>query len=106
MFITVGLFMFLSYYLAPGKNPALIPIGKLFGVTIFFQPMRWFIVSYVRIIALLLAAIFYFSSNRERDILVGLRSARVLAAEKPPLYVLHPDAKACYVKSIYLDFGL
>ena len=77
MFITVGLFMFLSYYLAPGKNPALIPMGKLLGVTIFFQPMRWFIVSYVRIIALLLAAIFYFSSNRERDILVGLRSARV-----------------------------
>lgn len=77
MFITVGLFMFLSYYLAPGKNPSLIPMGKLFGVTIFFQPMRWFIVSYVRIIALLLAAIFYFSSNRERDILVGLRSAKV-----------------------------
>ena len=77
MFLTVGVFMFLSYYLAPGKNPAFIPIGKLFGITLFFQPMRWFIVSYVRIIALLLAAIFYFSSNRERDILVGLRSARV-----------------------------
>lgn len=77
MFITVGLFMFLSYYLAPGKNPELIPMGKLLGVTLFFQPMRWFVVSYVRIIALLLAAIFYFSSNRERDILVGLRSAKV-----------------------------
>ncbi|MEW6623512.1 MAG: energy-coupling factor transporter transmembrane component T [Bacillota bacterium] len=37
-------------------------------------PIRWALVSYIRILALILASIFYFSTNRERDILAGFRS--------------------------------
>lgn len=73
MMLTVGLFMFLTYVFFPGKNPENIPIASLFGKEIYYQPIRWAVVSYIRILALLFASIFYFSTNRERDILAGLR---------------------------------
>lgn len=77
MMITIGFFIFLTYWLAPGNDPSNIPMGKLLGKPLYYQPIRWAIVSYVRILALLFAAIFYFTTNREKDILAGLRAARV-----------------------------
>lgn len=77
MMFTVGMFIFLTYWLAPGKDPEYIMMGKLFGKPLYYQPIRWALVSYVRIIALLFASIFYFSTNRERDILAGFRAAKM-----------------------------
>lgn len=74
MMVTVGVFMFLTYIFFPDKDPANIPVGHLLGKTLYYQPLRWAFVSYIRILALLYASIFYFSTNRERDILAGLRS--------------------------------
>lgn len=77
MMFTVGLFVFLTYWLAPGKDPANIEFATLFGKPLYIQPIRWALVSYIRILALLFAAIFYFSTNKESDILVGFRAMKV-----------------------------
>jgi energy-coupling factor transporter transmembrane protein EcfT len=74
--VTVALFMFIVAFLAPGNPAALTPF-QLGGLTFYFEPMWWAFVSYVRLMAMLLGAILYFSTNRERDVLVGLRSVRV-----------------------------
>lgn len=75
MMVTVGIFIFLTYIFFPGKDPDYIPIASILGKEIYYQPIRWALVSYIRILALILASIFYFSTNRERDILAGFRSA-------------------------------
>lgn len=74
MMVTVGLFIFLTYLFFPGYEPGYIQVGSVFGRPVYYQPLYWAFVSYVRIIALLFASIFYFSTNRERDILAGFRS--------------------------------
>lgn len=74
--VTVALFMFAVAFLAPGNPATLTPI-ELLGARLYFEPMWWAFVSYVRLMAMLLGAILYFSTNRERDVLVALRSLRV-----------------------------
>lgn len=74
MLVTVGVFIFLTYVFFPGTNPAYIQIGTIFGKKVYYQPLRWALVSYIRILALIYASIFYFSTNRERDILAGFRA--------------------------------
>lgn len=76
MLFTIGVFIFLTYWLAPGKDPEYIKIGSLLGKPFYYQPMRWAFVSYIRILALIFASIFYFSTNRETDILAGFRAAK------------------------------
>lgn len=73
LLVTVALFMFVVAYLAPGEKAQLTPV-KLAGLTLYWEPMRWAFVSYVRLMAMLFGAILYFSTNRERDVLVGLRT--------------------------------
>lgn len=73
---TVAIFMFGVAFLAPGDRATLTPF-RLFGLTFYFEPMWWAFVSYCRLIAMLFGAILYFSTNRERDTLVALRSLRV-----------------------------
>src|SRR5579883_3204717 len=68
---TVALFMFGVAFLAPGDRAHLAAF-RLAGLTFYFQPMWWAFVSYCR-----LGAILYFSTNRERDTLVALRSLRI-----------------------------
>ncbi|MBV4427520.1 energy-coupling factor transporter transmembrane component T family protein [Clostridium tyrobutyricum] len=77
MMICAGVFTFLTYIFFPGKDPNYIVIGSLFGKTIYYQPIMRAFVSYSKIIALLLSSIFYFSTNRERDILASLRTLKV-----------------------------
>jgi len=73
---TVALFMFGVAFLAPGDRARLAPF-RLAGLTFYFQPMWWAFVSYCRLVAMLFGAILYFSTNRERDTLVALRSLRI-----------------------------
>ena len=76
LLVTVALFMFTVAYLAPGNRAELTEV-RVLGVPFYFEPMWWAFVSYVRLVAMLFGAILYFSTNRERDILVGLRTVRV-----------------------------
>ncbi|HXG26142.1 MAG TPA: energy-coupling factor transporter transmembrane component T [Candidatus Binatia bacterium] len=74
--VTVALFMFTIAFVSPGDTERLSRF-ELAGLTFYFEPMWWAFVSYVRLMAMLLGAILYFSTNRERDVLVALRSLRV-----------------------------
>ena len=73
---TVALFMGIVVVLAPGKDPSFTPL-EVFGVTIYYQPVFFTFAAYWRLIAMLFGTILYFSLNRERDILVGLRAMRL-----------------------------
>lgn len=77
MIVTVGIFIFLTYVIFPGDDPQNIPFFKILGYQVYYQPVRWALVTYVRILTLIFASIFYFCTNRERDILAGLRSVGV-----------------------------
>lgn len=73
---TVALFMGIVVVLAPGKDPSFTPL-EVFGVTIYYQPAFFTFAAYWRLLAMLFGTILYFSLNRERDILVGLRAMRL-----------------------------
>lgn len=76
LLVTLFLFMFLVVLIFPGQDAAYTHI-RLGPVGTFYQPIFWAFVSYCRILALLFASIFYFSTNLERDTLVALRTLRV-----------------------------
>lgn len=74
--LTVAAFMFIVAFLAPGNTASLHRV-EIEGLAFYFEPLWWAFVSYVRLMAMLLGAILYFSTNRERDVLVALRTLRV-----------------------------
>lgn len=73
---TVAIFMFTVVILAPGNDPSYTPLEVL-GITIYYQPVFFTFAAYWRLIAMLFGTILYFSTNRERDLLVGLRALRL-----------------------------
>jgi energy-coupling factor transporter transmembrane protein EcfT len=73
---TVAFFMFTVVILAPGNDPSYTPI-KVGWLTLYFQPVFFAFGAYWRLMAMLFGTILYFSTNRERDLLVALRSLRL-----------------------------
>ena len=73
---TVAIFMFTVVILAPGNDPSYTPLD-VFGITIYYQPVFFTFAAYWRLIAMLFGTILYFSTNRERELLVGLRALRL-----------------------------
>ena len=73
---TVAIFMFTVVILAPGEDPSYVPLD-VFSVTIFYQPVFFTFAAYWRLIAMLFGTILYFSTNRERDLLVSLRTVKL-----------------------------
>jgi len=73
---TVAFFMFTIVLLAPGKDPSYVPI-KFGPITFYYQPVFFTFAAYWRLIAMLFGTIFYFSTNRERDMLVAFRTLRL-----------------------------
>lgn len=73
---TVAIFMFSVVILAPGNDPSYTPL-EVFGKTIYYQPVYFTFAAYWRLIAMLFGTILYFSTNRERELLVGLRALRL-----------------------------
>jgi energy-coupling factor transporter transmembrane protein EcfT len=73
---TVAIFMFTVAILAPGQDPSFTRL-KIFGVTLYYQPVFFAFAAYWRLMAMLFATILYFSTNRERDMLVGMRTMRL-----------------------------
>ncbi|WP_196595988.1 energy-coupling factor transporter transmembrane component T family protein [Pectinatus frisingensis] len=71
--ITLTCFLLASYTIFPTKLPGEMPI-HIAGFPIYKYSVLWSICIYIRILTLVLSSIFFFSTNRERDILVGLRS--------------------------------
>lgn len=74
MIFTIGLFIMATYVFFPvGKGEKLVLYQ--WGTIVFeYHSLMWAVSVYIRIVALIYASIFYFSTNRERDILVAFRS--------------------------------
>lgn len=75
--IGAGVFTFLTFIFFPGDITNYIVIGDIFGKEIYYEPILKACVAYSKILALLLSSIFYFSTNRERDILASLRAVKI-----------------------------
>ncbi len=73
---TVAFFMFIVVILAPGEDPSYTPLD-MGPITIYYQPVFFAFAAYWRLIAMLFGTILYFSTNRERDMLVAMRSLRL-----------------------------
>lgn len=72
LIITMFLFMMGTYLIFPGDTSG--PIAFTWGpIEAYFEPLMFAFANYFRIVALVFAAIFYATTNRERDIIVGLR---------------------------------
>lgn len=76
LIFTVALFMFSIVLIFPGSNPEYVPI-QIGPIKTYYQPFRWAFASYWRLIAMLFGTILYFSTNRERDMLVAMRGLRL-----------------------------
>jgi energy-coupling factor transporter transmembrane protein EcfT len=74
--VTVAIFMFTVVLLAPGDDPSFTPV-EIGGFTIYFEAVYFTFGAYWRLIAMLFGTILYFSTNRERDMLVAMRSLRL-----------------------------
>ncbi|MEW5816419.1 MAG: energy-coupling factor transporter transmembrane component T [Spirochaetota bacterium] len=76
LMFTVAMFMFTISILFPGKGSALHSFVFL-GITFYLEPLYWTFASYWRLMAMLFGTIQYFTTNRERDTLVAIRTLMV-----------------------------
>ncbi len=76
MMVLVFCFISFSYLVFPTKNAGDLPVAVGPFMVYRGSLLRGFLV-YTRVVALLFATIVYFSTNRERDILVALRTLHV-----------------------------
>jgi energy-coupling factor transporter transmembrane protein EcfT len=73
MFISVFVFIMLVHLLAPINKEEQLIVFSLGFAQGHFHSLMWGFCIYLRMISLVIASIFYFSTNRERDFLVALR---------------------------------
>ncbi len=73
--ITVAIFMFTVSTAFPGAKPEYHPFVFL-GITFYLEVFYFTFASYWRLMAMLFGTIQYFSTNRERDTLVAIRSLK------------------------------
>lgn len=73
--VTVAIFMFTVSILFPTAKPEYHSFVFL-GITLYFESLFFTFASYWRLMAMLFGTIQYFSTNRERDTLVGIRTLR------------------------------
>ena len=74
--VTVAIFMFAISTAFPGPKPEYHPF-KVLGITFYLEVFYFTFASYWRLMAMLFGTIQYFSTNRERDTLVAIRTLKV-----------------------------
>lgn len=74
--VTVAIFMFTVSIAFPGADPTFHSF-RFLGITFYLEPLYWTFASYWRLMAMLFGTIQYFSTNRERETLVAVRSLKV-----------------------------
>src|SRR3989337_1172302 len=73
--VTVAIFMFAISTAFPGPKPEYHPF-KVLGITFYLEVFYFTFASYWRLMAMLFGTIQYFSTNRERDTLVAIRTLK------------------------------
>jgi len=73
--VTVAIFMFSVSIGFPSKRPEFHTFEFL-GITFYLESLYWTFASYWRLMAMLFGTIQYFSTNRERETLVAIRSLK------------------------------
>lgn len=73
--VTVAIFMFTVSTAFPGARPEYHPFNFL-GITFYLEVFYFTFASYWRLMAMLIGTIQYFSTNRERDTLVAIRTLK------------------------------
>ena len=73
---TVAFFMFAVSIGFPTRHPDFHTFQFL-GITFYFESLYFTFASYWRLMAMLMGTIQYFTTNRERDTLVGIRTLKV-----------------------------
>lgn len=73
--VTVAIFMFTVSIAFPSRHPDYHTFQFL-GITFYFESLYWTFASYWRLMAMLIGTIQYFSTNRERETLVAIRSLK------------------------------
>ena len=76
LMFTVAIFMFTVSITFPGANPTFHSF-RFLGITFYLEPLYWTFASYWRLMAMLFVTIQYFSTNRERETLVAVRTLKV-----------------------------
>jgi len=74
--ITVAIFMFTVSIAFPNRDPSFHAF-RWAGITFYAESLFWTFASYWRLMAMLFGTIQYFSTNRERETLVAIRSMRI-----------------------------
>jgi energy-coupling factor transporter transmembrane protein EcfT len=74
--ITVAIFMFTVSTIFPGAKPGYHTFTFL-GITFYLEVFYFTFCSYWRLMAMLFGTIQYFSTNRERDTLVAIRTLKI-----------------------------
>ncbi len=77
MVVTVGIFIAFTYTLFPNKQGREFTLAEIGSLKLYYGSMIWALCIYVRIITLVFSSIFYFSTNREKDILVAFRNMKI-----------------------------
>lgn len=73
--VTVAIFMFTVSIAFPSRTPGFHTFQFL-GINFYFESLYWTFASYCRLMAMLIGTIQYFSTNRERETLVAIRSLK------------------------------
>jgi energy-coupling factor transporter transmembrane protein EcfT len=73
--VTVAIFMFTVSIGFPSKQPDYHTFQFL-GITFYYESLFWTFASYWRLMAMLMGTIQYFTTNRERETLVAIRTLR------------------------------
>ncbi len=74
--VTVAIFMFAVAIVFPDRDPSFHTFVWL-GHTFYLESLYWTFASYWRLMAMLFGTIQYFSTNRERETLVAIRSMHI-----------------------------
>ncbi len=76
-FLNLLFVIMIAYTFFGGYNPSYRVIARLGPVKICWENIRWAITVYIRLIFAILIIIFFLSTMRERDVIVGLRALKI-----------------------------
>jgi len=76
-FINLFFVLAIAYTFFGGYRPEYRVLVELGPIKICWENLRWAMMVYIRLIFAILIIIFFLSTTRERDVVVGLRSLRV-----------------------------